>query len=341
MKQYMKPFFILTFLLMLGTVLVISHYRENNTLLGVSVMNYEELTPVISGKKVTDTPSDLLLYQSQPLPYWQDTNTFLLPVLHSDEAFGSLTTSNYGKIYLFPDNESSGFTAYVVNDREYYETSVIFTSSIVLTFQTEAFENETAYGIMNLYTPLDSELGTYSFKKSDAKLSYELSDQLLPSFERNYELKLTQNSNGISTPHKMNLADLRKDDDWELDPLMEFSDQILEFYSLWNEFCKASGQERFTVSFETVDFYLDGQYMGPYLLRVPLDDKQLDYVDGLWVTETDLDTILYSSEIQGFLEDALSVSPLYLEYYYRVEISENVPVVYALPRKLKKGIEQP
>lgn len=341
MKPYSKPFFMFIFLLMLGSVLVISHYQERNTLLGNPIISHQKLDSVLSGKQGAATPSDLLLYQNQSLPYRQDTNTFLLPVLNPNKASGSLTTNNYGKIYLFANEDSSGFTTYVINDTQYYEAHVIFTSAIILTFQTEAFENETAYGVMNLYTPNDSEIGTYSFKNSDAKLSYKIDEQLIPSYERNYELKLTQEAEGKDIQHKMSLANLRKDDDWDLDPLLGFSDQILQFYNLWNTYCVTSGQERFAISFETVEFYLDEQYMGAYLLRVPIDDKQLNNADGFWLTEADSDAALYHQEIQSFLDSTVSGSPLYLECYYRQEKSENSSVIYVLPRRFKKITEQP
>ena len=340
MKHYMKPFCMLIFLLILGAVLAVSHYEENNTMLESPIVSRQELDSILSGKQMAVTPTDLLLYQSQPLPYRQDSNTYLLPVLNSDKASGSLDACNYGKIYLLPD-DNSNFTAYVVNDTEYYETYLILTSSVIMTFRTESFENKTSYGVMNLYTPQDSEIGTYSFKSSDAKLSYETYDQLLFSPERNYELKIMQKVDGKDIQHNMNLAGLRNDDDWELDPLMGYSDEILQFYELWNAYCMDSGLERFTVSYQTVEFYLDEQYMGPYLLRVPIDDKQLNYTDGLWMTEADASDALYSQEIQSFLDRTIYGLPLRLECYYRQEESEISSVIYAFPRRFRKIIEQP
>lgn len=343
MKRYAKPLMMVVFLLMLGIVLIFAKRQERDSVLGCPVINEDEAIGLVDGKQSMETPSDLLYYQEQRLPFLKDYNAFLIPTESSVwNIAGALGCMDYGQIYLVPTDAQAladiakadfpVFSVYVVNDASYYEVFIGYASAAILTFQTEAFENENAYGSMNLYTPVDREIGMYSFKTSDAKLSYEITDGLTQRTERNYRLELTKGG----MPNKLNLADLRKDDDWELDSLFGSADQILQFFAEWNDYCARLGEERFALHYRVVDFYLDGRHMGNYLLRVPMDGKQLTFVAGSFLMEAEPREALYMQEIEDLRNQTVKDSSLYLEYYFWEEEKDDLAIVYAIPRRFTK-----
>lgn len=334
MKAYRKPCLMGVFLLLLGILLFISQKLEQKVALGCLLIDWEDAELLLEGKQLMETPEDLLLYQGQPLPFQKESNVFFIPTdAAGNGSGGSLECSDYGQIFLVSayDQESMVFFVYVVNDNAYYETTAQFTHGIIMSFYTEAFENENAYGKMNLYTPVDKEINTYSYKSSEAKLSYETVNGLTLESERNYTLKLLKNGR----QNKMNLAGLRKDDDWELDFLSENMEEILQFYEEWNQFCINSGEERFLLYYEIVDFYLDGQFAGNYLLRVPMDEKQLSNAGGNFI-DIKVKNAAYYEECENLRNRIITNPALDLEYYYWREKKDNHIVYYAIPRRFVK-----
>ena len=338
MKQHIKFFLFCSLILILGIVFGVSQRQESNSIMGCSVITEKEVVALISGKSLIDTPSDLLCLQEQALPYRSDLNTFLVPVTAWREEAGNITCGDYEHIYFVLEEnqeldevwrDKTPLSAYIIDDSFYIKTFVIFTSSIILTFQTNEFENGNAYGEVKLYTPDDDEINMYSYKHSEAKLSYEDSDGLLPSQERNYTLKLFKNG----AENKMRLAGLRKDDDWELNPLLGCSASILQFYDEWNAFCLAEGDKRFTMQYQIVELYLDGQFMGEYLLQVPIDNKQLQDFQGIWLDETDINSAIYGSKIQELFHNVITDTSLYLDCSFWQEKSDG-DTLYAIPKKI-------
>lgn len=348
MKQYTKPFFITVFLIAMSIFMLIFRKYEQESILSYPVINREEADALIAGKQLIPTYADLLYYQEQPLPFMDDLNTFLIPTDASSYITNAISCAENGDIYLIPketgvseaaaSGELAAFSVYIANDSSYYETSVLFIPSAVLTFQTENFESENAYGHMYFYMPADDEIGMYSFKSSEAKLSYEITDARLPQIYRNYTLKLTK----MGVQNKMNLANLRKDDDWELDSLLDFPDQILQFYEDWNDFCINMGKSQYIVHYQPIEFYLDGQYMGKYLLRVPLDAKQLNYAEGAFFTEETAPANTFDdSEIdvlQNLFDNMIADASIHLECYFWMEEKNNIQVTHVIPRRFIKYI---
>lgn len=349
MKQHIKPFFMTVFLAALGIFMLLFQKYERDSLLSYPILNQSEISALIAGKQPAATPHDLLYYQDQPLLFIQDLNTFFIPVNSSENFTSALRCTGNGDIYFIPNNNESpenpagsgsySFHVYVIDDSSYFETTVSFIPTAILTFRTESFEHENAYGHMDFYMPDDQEIGMYSYKSSEAKLSYETVNGLLPQAERNYTLKMTKNGE----QNKLNLANLRKDDDWELDSLLGCPDQILEFYKGWNDFCSSAGQEQFMVHYQTIDFYLDEQYMGVYLLRIPLDMKQLTSVEGSFITE---ETYLmnpfdaYETDtLHDLLESTITDSSLCLEYYFWMDEKNEAAILHAIPRRFTKYTE--
>lgn len=344
MKHHTKPFFLVFFFLALVLTVLLSDGQERNSMFGNPVISIDELEELIAEKEMTEVPVDLFSYEEQALPYIADTNTFLLPIEKPTERVGILKAGNYGSVYVLACEErndlNESYPIYVINETSCIASNIAITNTAVMTFETEEFENENAYGTLQLFMPKDNEIGTYSYKTSSAKLSYDISNGIVTSKERNYSLKLvTEYKDGATVPNKLNLAGLRKDDDWELDSLHGCANEILDFYWQWNQFCISSGQERFQILYQNVDFYLDGVYAGPYLLRVPIDDKQLNGVEGNWILNSDISTTIYGDQINKLLNEAITESTLSLECYFREEKKEEDYVIYAIPRRFKR-IEQ-
>ncbi|MDE7018573.1 MAG: hypothetical protein K2P65_13585 [Lachnospiraceae bacterium] len=348
MKWFRKPLMIFAFAIALSIVFIFYKRQEHNNVFGCPVVNQDKVERLIAGKQRVETPSNLLLYQYQELPFQKENNTFLVPGVGTLEMFkGNISSRNGAKVYL---KQMSGqgaegtagenfpnYAVYVLHEDLYYETCIQVTPSIILAFYTDTFEKEHAYGKMVLYTPKDHEIGTYSVKSSEAKLSYDVNQEGISTKEnRNYTLELYKDG----MQHKMNLAGLRKDDDWELDALPENEEQILLFFQRWNEFCATEGEKRFTVNYQVIEFYMDDQHMGNYLLRVPLDEKQIDIHGGYFLLEEALEESLYSARISALLSGTITDPTLHLEYLFWQEKQDGDSVVYALPRRFQK-IEQP
>lgn len=185
MRRHRKALAIVLFLLALGSSVAFFREAENNHFLGCPLVSREEMEVFINEKQPMEIPEDLLSYQGQPIPFRKDSNLFLIPAEIPQE--GKLGCMGYGQIYLIAadSQDFSSFPVYVVNGSSYFETAVEFTSAAIMEFQTDAFERENAYGTMKLYTPVDDEIDTYSFKSSEAKLSYEVENGLTPKRERN------------------------------------------------------------------------------------------------------------------------------------------------------------
>lgn len=346
MKQYTKPFFITVFFVAISILMLLFRKYERDSILTYPVINLSEAAALTSGKQLITTPCNLLYYQEQPLPFIRDSNIFLIPTNTSEYFINTISCTESGDIYFVPkeseelenitDTESSDFFVYIINDSSYFETFVSFIPSAILTFQTNAFENENAYGSMNFYMPDDDEVGMYSFKSSEAKLSYETISGLLPQADRNYTLKLTK----MGEQNKLNLANLRKDDDWELDSLFNCPNQILQFYEEWNDFCINTGQEQFMVHYQIIDFYLDEQYMGKYLLRIPLDMKQLGHTEGAFITEeaafTNAPDNFEMNVLDNLLDNTIIDPSIHLEYYFWMDKKNNNPTIHVIPRRFIK-----
>lgn len=347
MKWSKKPFIMVALTMVLTAAFFIYRKQEHNSVFGCPVVNQEKVDKLIAGKQRIETPGNLLLYQYQELPFRKEDNTFLVPGMGTFDKFGGNLSSRGGeKIYLkkadaletegSEDAGSSSYAVYIMHDAVYYETFIRITPSTVLTFYTDTFESENAYGELTLYMPEDEEIGTYSVKSSEATLSYEVKDGLSTVENRNYTFELSKN--GLQ--HKMSLAGLRKDDDWELDALPENAEQILLFFQKWNAFCASSGEERFMVSYQVVEFYMDEQYMGRCLLRVPLDEKQIERRGGYFLPEAPPEESVYSKEISQLLSETVTDVSLRLEYLFWQEKHDGKNIVYAMPRRFQK-VEQP
>ncbi|MCM1135929.1 MAG: hypothetical protein NC400_10185 [Clostridium sp.] len=341
MKRHVKLFSLLSFVVILCVIFAISKNQEHNRIFGCPVITEDQAVSMLAEKNPIDAAPELLYFQEQLIPYRSDLNTFLLPVADFGTAAGNISCAGGRTIYFVLEenweldkvcNDASPLSVYIIDNTSYIETSITLTTSTILTFQTSEFENSNAYGEMKLYTPADKEINMYSYKHSEAKLSYEELEGMLPPQERNYKLKLFKN--GIK--NKMNLAGLSKDDDWELDSLLNYTPQILQFYEEWNNFCIDKNEERFIVQFQIIELYIDGQFMGDYLLRVPFDNKRQN-IQGTWLTDANKESAIYSSQIQEIYNEIIPDSILHMEYYFLQE--KNNDALYAIPRKFSRLVE--
>lgn len=330
--------FLFLLLFLLAIILTAAGNTENNNVLGCRVVTPDKINKLIGTKQPAAIPDDLLLYQNQNLPYIEESNTFFIPHhAMSEEWQGVLSSEGYGTVLIEKNDslssintavaESLQFHVYIINDSSYFETFVAFTASTILTFQTESFEHGNAYGTMNCYNPYDTEINKYSFKTSDAKLSYEIQDSITPIADRCYELKLRKNNQ----PNKMSLCGLRKDDDWELVSQLDNPEQIQRFYENWNTFCENENEAGYTIYFSEVDFYLDGQFQGKYLLKVPMDEKQLGTsVNTIFSEKLRWKNASYGKEISNILKETFDDSSLLLECYMLKESDGSSPT--AIPK---------
>ena len=338
MKQHIKFFLLFLYLIALFIILGIFGRHERNCIMGYPIISEDEISFITAGKNVINAQPNDIYFQEQPIPYVSDLNTFLIPVATLGTFTGNISCVK-GQIYfVLEENQDwneiyegkDSISLYIINNSFYIKTYVAFTSFTVLTFQTDAFENGNAYGEMKLYTPLDGEINMYSYKYSEAKISYDEAKSMLSPKERNYELKLFKN--GVE--NKINLAGLRKDDDWELDSLVNYPSEILQFYEEWNSFCTERNEKRFKIQYQIVKLYMDEQFMGDYLLRVPIDNKQLKDFQGTWITNADMESAIYSQQIQELFNTIIRNADIGLECYFW---QENEDSLYAIPRRFSKA----
>lgn len=343
MRSGLKQRLLWVFVVLLFLSLILFKKYEYERVLGCDLITQGDLAGLVKGKKAMALPEDLLRYQGQPVPYHHDLNVFYISQRGGKEGWdGSISAGSYGTVYLLAhelwDSSQQAvagqhmFEAVVIGEDVWYKTAVIFTDKIMLEFKTEEFENGNAYGEVYCYNPYDTEIGAYSFKTGEGKLKYETSYMVLQE-ERNYTLKILKNGK----KKDLSLAGMRNDDDWELDSLNNNKAEILQFYQRWNDFCESIHEERLMVHGEMVDFYLDENYMGEYLLRVPMDDKKLQ-TEGIWREDTsDWSNMMYGEEIQ-VLYNQLGLDECFeLECYVREEVHDDEQsVVFAIPRRIIK-----
>ena len=304
-----KSIYLMVFSFMLIIVCFFSVYQESNNFLGCKIVSSARIEQLISHKSSKAVSSDLLMYGAQALPYQEDSNIFIIPYTE-DTPLQSSLSSNYGKIYLSPLAEDN-YAIYVINSDTYFEAKLTVSGSAIMLFNSTTFENHRFYGTMHLYMPNDSEIDGYSCKTSDAVLSYDPSLGLTTTTDRSYSLKLRKNGD----KNKLKLANLRKDDDWELDSLLECDNQIFSFLQNWNAFCHNINKTEFLIYYQPVEFILNGNYMGTFLLRVPMDDKQLENFSGTFLSNADESSALFYSDINSLYQNSISDTSLQLSYY--------------------------
>lgn len=330
-----KPLFIGIFLILLLVTLLYSFMQERNSRYGAPVVRGQDLDRLIQDKVLTATPKDLISFQGQALPFIQADNVFLLPTMKADPKTGVLDAGQYGQLYLCEDSreEEAAETIYVMGEDWYYQTKIIGNPLPVLLFETEEFENRNAYGKMQLFDPSDTEINAYSFKTSDAKLSFTAEEEILSSKERNYSLDLYKEKDGVYEQKKIKLAGMRKDDDWCLDCVFDNLEEAVAFLEKWNEMCLQKNAEKLMMQYRIVDFYLDNQYLGMYILREPKDDKALELKDSIWLQEADPNDTVFGEEIREIFGSTITDESLTPRYSFL----QQGEAIYAFPDGLTKA----
>lgn len=202
------------------------------------------------------------------------------------------------------------FDIFIYNDKEYYETTLIFTSVPILNINIDkkiTNENQESsfilYGIdnnklMNFYC--DSLIRTRGFTSSwYPKKSYRLT---------------------LSIGDK-SLLSMRKDDEWILEALYPDASKIRSKLAsdLWNDINSVSPNNiNNDFNSEYVDLYLNNEYLGLYLLREPVDEKTLKLsettVNNTGILIKGINYISFDKEKYDIMKTGEIVSPYEIKY---------------------------
>lgn len=98
--------------------------------------------------------------------------------------------------------------------------------------------------------------------------------------KKGYKISLTKEKNGETVNNKVNLLNLREDDDFLLYPAYNDAEKIRNVFSmnLWQTSCATDNQLQANTGMEYkyVELFFNNTYWGLYALGYPIDEKQLN-----------------------------------------------------------------
>ena len=233
-----------------------------------------------------------LAFSGEQLPYDRNTSTFYLPLNMETDTWesGQLTSLASGVSLIFEEDftgadkqeaikNGTKFRFYAVRDGEYQECWLTVTGLSVVSIETEADADAEIFG------------GSAYFWDSSTKVDWTSSSILEANIRGNtsrtyekkgYKLSLKkQNKNGEIVEDKKSLFGLRNDDEWLLNAMYSDSSKIRDKLSadIWAEI--GAYQEEFPEAYfgtrmTYVEVFFNHEYWGLYVLKEPVDSKQLD-----------------------------------------------------------------
>lgn len=219
-----------------------------------------------------------IFYNDSPVVIEKNTNTIYIPQNIYEEGWQGALQSQYGNLAFAEDEllkdkikaiaEGYEFTLCWYDDEGYYPYQVVFTGMpmVSLTTLEEVGIEETWNGTVEVY---DAYRSATEYQKFDCMFNIRgASTRYLP--KKGYKIELTN--------EKASLLGMRTDDDWILNAMADDMGLIhnklsLEVWDRITEYNNVTGDPGYAAEFAEV--FIDGEYMGVYLLNERVDEKEL------------------------------------------------------------------
>lgn len=309
---HMRKIRFLLFAILLLTVFTLTACSEKVTysetvFMGVDVISREELSELTVGKQlIFDSKGSELTFNGNPVPYYGNRLSYLLPVDISTEEWeeGRLSVSE-GKLYFLESEilsaeaklssvaENTSCTLVHVTGSEYCEYSLTFTGLPIMSVNTKAtpadrnvpIGEEDVACVISMYEP-KSERGDVVYQVSDAYFHQRGGSTLSSGYlKTGYRINLRYtNEEGEEKNNHLSFCGLRTEDDWILLPLYTEDTKVREKFCIdtWEMFGLEENDYDMDngTRMEYVEVILNGEYWGMFGLVEPIDGKQLNLTDG-------------------------------------------------------------
>lgn len=198
--------------------------------------------------------------------------------------------------------EGNVFTLLITDgSSSYMKYNVIFTTLPVIMMMADGFEEENVQGMVYLWDPYDEETG--GSRAVSMRGAWHVRGASSQAYaKKSYKLSLRE-ENGENK--NADFLGLGADDDWILNP-MNMDDTRMKdklAMEIWNSIADTGGWNYPASKGEYVEFILNGEYRGLYLLQRRIDRKYLNLHDEIlfkgkntWIADTVMDAyeIIYS-----------------------------------------------
>lgn len=249
----------------------------------------------------TDGDGAGLLFAGNPVPFYANADTYLLPIDLGSEQWddGRLTAEEGGTLYLYADESISDKASAVADSKKYVlihengevvnEYSIIFTGLPIMSVNTkEAPENpenpideEDVACTLSVYEPTSAN-GTPVYQTSDAYLHHRGGSTVDAGYlKKGYKINLRYtDATGDEKNNHLSFCGLRTEDDWIITPLYTEDTKVREKFCIdtWgmfgleqNDFDMDNGTRM-----EYIELIINGEYWGLVGLSEPIDGKQLN-----------------------------------------------------------------
>lgn len=347
-----KVWGIIFFILLFSSVITF-HILDNGMLCSVRLMSEEELMQLCSDKvfvEHAENIDNLLLFNSQSIPYDEETNCFYIcQNIENEEYSGTISTvSEDIDVWIVKDDyahklrdavgQGHSFSVWIAAGDSYTICNIIFTGLPVVELNTEGeIGTEYIFGNVDVWNPSDKEAGIISCKKS--RMQLKCSESL-----ETYTTKLTDEE-GVNH-RKLSLLNMGKYDAWKLYAVSEKDMTYLRSvfsYLLWNSI---NTTEKFDRPCQYAEVIVNHEYKGLFVVAPRIDDDFLELGETGKVISVKLpedqagisgeyseDDTVYSAKEAYAVEtmhlDSLAEYFLFLEMTYAYQnVSDNFYVIW-------------
>ncbi|MBQ2916049.1 MAG: CotH kinase family protein [Clostridia bacterium] len=338
-------------------------YSETS-FMGIEVISAEKLSQLeTSNTPIFDPEGAGLLFGGNPVPYYANENTYLLPVDIASESWDDnrLTSENGGKLYILTDDglsaeskantvaDSKKFTLVHIINGEFNKYSIVFTGLPIMTVDTKEppsnpdnpIDEENVGCRLTMYEP-SSVAGTPVYQSSDAYLHHRGGSTVDAGYlKKGLRINLRYTDvNGEEQNNHLSFCGLRTEDDWILVPLYTEETKVREKFSIdtWamfgleeNDYDMDNGTRM-----EYIELIINGEYWGMFGLLEPIDGKQLNMVDG------DVLVKIHSwTKPKAKILRTLGNTELYIDYTVALAEQETMSIKYPKAKDITQAAWDP
>ena len=286
---------------------MVATYSEES-FMGVKIVTESELYDYAVGNDPVFNSEDAGLYfDGNPVPYYKNEYTYMLPVDLSNDSWdnGRLSSSKGGTLYFIEDESLAEGTkaetvagnkefriVHIVNG-EFSEYSIVFTGLPIMTIDMKEEPLDPNYPIgdedeacvLTMFEPQSGETRSI-YQSSDALVHQRGGSTLIGGYSKvGLRINLRQtDSNGVVDNNHLSFCGLRTEDDWILLPLYTEETKVREKFCIdtWGMFGLEENDYDMDngTRMEYIEVIMNGEYWGMFGLVEPIDGKQLNLTDG-------------------------------------------------------------
>lgn len=306
------------------------HYLENLTLCSVMIENTEKLSRICAEKtymEYVDNARDLILFESQPIPYDKESNCFYICQGVDGKKFDGVISAAAKDIDIWIEadeytrnkqeavNQGHHFSIWIATKDRFAVCQIVFTGLPVVELHTDKVPGkEYGNGNIDVWNPEDKAIKAISGKESRSLI--KCSENL-----ETYTVKLIDKKSKEN--RKLSLLDMGKYDAWKLYAVSTKDKTCIRSmlsYSLWN---RINSIEKLDKPCRYAELIVNDEYKGLFLFTPRVDNDFMMLDEGGEVIHVEVDkeesdrASFYNEESLYF--DNLTEYFLFLETTYAYE----------------------